>query len=216
MTLKSLFYDWFVAARYDGNLAQVTEEFRRICIDRIGIKDGDVVLDLGCGTGLNQPIIASRIGSSGQIIGIDASRNMLSHARSRAHDQGYAGNLQLVHGDLRNLEHLDVGAVDAVVATLIFSVVPAWRAVFHASFGLLKPGGRYGVMDNYWPNPTLRLWLLSWAYCADAKRPGFEPLQQSACDFVLEHHPPDAEVQFYVAHGSKSALTAAPDGAQTA
>lgn len=216
MTFKSSFYDWFLAGRYDGKLAEITDEFRRICIDRVGINEGDVVLDLGCGTGLNQPQIASRIGRSGKIIGVDASGKMLSQARSRAREQGYVGNLQLVHGDLRNLAHLDVGSVDAVVATLIFSVVPAWREVFRASFELLKPGGRYGVMDNHWPKPTLRLWLLSWVYCADAKRPGFEPLQQIASDFVLEHHPPDAEIQFYIAHGSKAAPTAAPDGTRIA
>ena len=203
MTLKSRFYDHFVADRYDGELAEVTEEFRQICIDRVGIAEGDTVLDLGCGTGLNQPHLAARVGPGGRIIGIDASEKMLSQARARAASVGYADNLQLIHGDLRNLAQLVHGPVDAVVATLIFSVVPAWRDVFSASFELLKPGGRYGVMDNYWPNPSLRLWFLSWTFAADAKRPGFEPLEQSADDFVLEYHPPDADIQFYVAHGTK-------------
>ena len=205
MTLKSWFYDHFVADRYDKNLAEITDQFRKICMDRAGIKTGDTVLDLGCGTGLNQPHIASLIGPTGKIIGVDASEKMLSYARSRADQHGYADNLQLIQGDLRDLKALVDDSVDAVIATLIFSVVPDWREVFSASFDLLKPGGRYGVMDNYWPKPSLRLWLLSWTYAADAKRPGFQPLQQVAQDFALEYHPPDADVQFYIAHGSKPA-----------
>ncbi|TNF84861.1 MAG: methyltransferase domain-containing protein [Gammaproteobacteria bacterium] len=206
MTLKSRFYDYFVADRYDKELAEVTDDFRKICIERVGLKDGDTVLDLGCGTGLNQPHISAQIGPTGRILGIDASEKMLSYAKDRAAEHGYADNLQLIQGDLRNLAQLTDDPVDAVVATLIFSVVPAWRQVFAASFALLKPGGRYGVMDNYWPKPSLRLWFLSWTFAADAKRPGFEPLQDAAEDFVLEYHPPDSDVQFYVAHGSKPGL----------
>jgi ubiquinone/menaquinone biosynthesis C-methylase UbiE len=206
MTLKSRFYDYFVADRYDKELAEVTDDFRKICIERVGLKDGDTVLDLGCGTGLNQPHISAQIGPTGRILGIDASEKMLSYAKDRAAEHGYADNLQLIQGDLRNLAQLTDDPVDAVVATLIFSVVPAWRQVFAASFALLKPCGRYGVMDNYWPKPSLRLWFLSWTFAADAKRPGFEPLQDAAEDFVLEYHPPDSDVQFYVAHGSKPGL----------
>lgn len=203
MTIKSWFYDHFVADRYDKELAEITDEFRIICFDRVGIQDGDTVLDLGCGTGLNQPHLASRVGPNGKIIGVDASEKMLSYAKERADQHGYADRLQLIHGDLRHLSALVDERVDAVIATLIFSVVPDWREVFNASFKLLKPGGRYGAMDNYWPNPSLRLWFLSWTFAADARRPGFEPLQQAAEDFVLEYHPPDADVQFYIAHGTK-------------
>ena len=203
MTIKSWFYDHFVANRYDKELAEITDDFRIICIDRVGIKEGDTVLDLGCGTGLNQPHLASRIGPTGKIIGVDASQNMLSYAIDRAAQHGYTDQLKLIHGDLRNLSALVDERVDAVIATLIFSVVPDWREVFNASFKLLKPGGRYGAMDNYWPNPSLRLWFLSWTFAADARRPGFEPLKQAADDFVLEYHPPDADVQFYIAHGTK-------------
>jgi len=148
-------------------------------------------------------MLADALGEHGSIIAIDASKEMLAQARARAEAQGYAQQVEFIHGDLRQLKQLVSTTPDAVIATLIFSVVPAWRQVFADSFELLKPGGRYSIMDNYWPNPSLRLWLASWTFAADAKRPGFEPLQHAAQDFVLEYHPPDAEIQFYIAHGSK-------------
>ncbi len=128
---------------------------------------------------------------------------MLGQAEIRARQGGYADQLTLIQGDLRQLETLTDVTFDAVAATLIFSVVPDWRDIFRQSFAKLKPGGRYGIMDNYWPNPSLRMWLASWTYAADAKRPGFEPLKEAVDDFVLEYHPPDSDIQFYIAHGTK-------------
>lgn len=205
MTIKSWIYDHFIAHRYDAALAEPTQDFRKICLDQTGIKEGDVILDLGCGTGLNQPFLSELVGPGGRIIGVDASKNMLARATTRATENNYAHQLELIHGDLRNLNQLVETEVDAVVATLIFSVVPSWKSVFHESFKLLKTGGRYGKMDNYWPKPPLRLWLASWSYAADPKRRGFEPLQQhSPGDFVLEYHPPESDIQFYVAHATKT------------
>jgi ubiquinone/menaquinone biosynthesis C-methylase UbiE len=203
MTIKSFLYDQFIAGRYDRTLAEVTDDFRRILFERMAIEPGATVLDLGCGTGLNQPHLAAAVGTEGRIIGVDASSQMLEQARARAEREDYADRLNLIQGDARQLDTLVRTSPDAVVATLIFSVVPAWRDVFRKSYDLLKPGGRYGVMDNYWPNPSLRLWFLSWTFAADAKRPGFEPLSRLAEDFQLEYHPPDSDVQFYVAYGTK-------------
>ena len=204
MTLKSWYYDRFVAARYDRELAEITEQFREICIDRAQLTPGQTVLDVGCGTGLNQPMLAAAVGDGGRIVAVDASAAMLDRARARAEQNGYADRVTFVHGDLRRLSELSSETVDAVVATLIFSVVPDWREVFAATFERLRPGGRYTIMDNYWPNPSFRLWLASWSFAADATRPGFEPLQNAVEDFELEYHPPDAEIQFYVAHGTKA------------
>ncbi|MEM7101310.1 MAG: class I SAM-dependent methyltransferase [Pseudomonadota bacterium] len=205
MTIKSWIYDNFVANRYDDALAEITEQFRQTCIEQTQIGLGQTVLDIGCGTGLNQPILASAVGEEGKIIAVDASTAMLAQAQDRAIAGGYADRITLIHGDLRQIHQLVTTPVDAVIATLIFSVVPDWRGVFTKSFELLRPGGRYGVMDNYWPNPSLRLWYLSWTFAANAKRPGFEPLQKAAEDFVLGYYPPDEDIQFYVAHGTKPA-----------
>ncbi|MEM7217328.1 MAG: class I SAM-dependent methyltransferase [Pseudomonadota bacterium] len=203
MPFKSWLYDRFIARSYDARLAEITQPFRVPCIEQTGVAAGNTVLDLGCGSGLNQPLLADAVGPDGSIIGVDASTIMLDQARQRAVDAGYADRLQLIHGDLRQLNALVTQEVDAVIATLIFSVVPDWRAVFDQSFQRLKKGGRYGVMDNYWPKPSLRLWLASWTFAADAKRPGFEPLEAAADDFQLGYYPPDSDIQFYIAHGTK-------------
>jgi ubiquinone/menaquinone biosynthesis C-methylase UbiE len=205
MTFKSWIYDKFIASRYDKELQDITQEFRQICIDRANIEAGQTVLEIGCGTGLNQPMLAAAVGEQGKIIAIDASTEMLAQAKARADEQGYGERIEFIHGDLRELKGLVSATPDVVIATLIFSVVPDWRQVFADSFELLKAGGRYSIMDNYWPKPSFRLWLASWTFVADAKRPGFQPLEQATDDFVLEYHPPDADIQFYIAHGTKSA-----------
>ncbi len=66
-----------------------------------------------------------------------------------------------------------------------------------------RPGGRCAMMDTYWPKPPHRLWLMSWSYAADPKRPGFELLRATCDDFSLEHFPPDVEHGFYLASGTK-------------
>lgn len=142
MTLKSRYYDRFIARRYDRELAETTDEFRRITFERTGIDEGDTVLDLGCGTGLNQPHIAQLVGPTGAIIGVDASPEMLGHAEVRAREGAYDGQLTLIEGDAREIDELVSEPVDVVIATLFFSVVPAWRDVFARSFSVLRSGGR--------------------------------------------------------------------------
>ncbi len=203
MSFKSRIYDYFIAGRYDRELAEFTDAFRKVLVDRIDVPLGGTVLDLGCGTGLNQPLLSERLGTTGSIVAIDASSQMLAQARARAERLGYADRVTFIHGDIRRVDELVKRTLDVVIATLIFSVVPDWRDVFRRSYALLKPGGSYGIMDNYWPEPTLRLWFLSWTYAANPKRPGFEPLQAVADEFGLEYHPPESDVQFYIAYGRK-------------
>ena len=142
MTIKSFFYDHFVAGRYDRELAEITDHFRTVLFDRVGIQPGDVVLDLGCGTGLNQPHLAERVGEQGRVVGIDASAQMLAQARARAESGGYGDRLTLIHGDARQVNQLVDVVPDVVIATLIFSVLPDWRNVFARTFEMLKSGGQ--------------------------------------------------------------------------
>ena len=209
MTLKSRWYDLYVSRHYDAALAEATAEARKHAVQGLHLQPGAAVLDLGCGTGLNQPYLAEIIGRKGKIFGLDASTEMLKQARERAEEAGYADQLTLVCGDARRLDSLlatclNKGGVDGVLVTLFFSVVPDWRDVFTKSYQLLRPDGRYAIMDTYWRSLTLRLRVMCWMYAAKPDVPGFEPLQSLVTDFHMEQYPPDQEFSFYIASGTKA------------
>jgi ubiquinone/menaquinone biosynthesis C-methylase UbiE len=60
-----------------------TQESRRKNIARLELRNGEIVIDIGCGTGLSFPILQERIGPAGKIVGIEQSGEMLKHAELR-------------------------------------------------------------------------------------------------------------------------------------
>jgi demethylmenaquinone methyltransferase/2-methoxy-6-polyprenyl-1,4-benzoquinol methylase len=57
--------------------------YRKCAIKLLQLKRGDFVVELGCSTGLNFPLILEKIGDEGRLIGVDISSKMLAHAKSR-------------------------------------------------------------------------------------------------------------------------------------
>jgi len=76
------------AGVYDLELA-LFEPIRRQAVARLGLKRGDVVLDVGCGTGLSLGLLRQGIGAKGRIIGIEQSPEMLERARQRVAQNGW-------------------------------------------------------------------------------------------------------------------------------
>ncbi len=146
---------WYdlIAPLYDLASAG-SERFRRIAVGQLDPRPTESVLDLACGTGLNFPLIERAVGADGTIIGLDASRGMLTRAKRRATRHGWR-NVRLIHADAQRLdaellrERAGVDSVDRVLCTLGFSVFPACEDTFARSYDLLKPGGRYAIMDWY-------------------------------------------------------------------
>ncbi len=203
MTLKSMFYDLVASRYYDNELSEATAGVRTRCVELLGVQAGDTVLDLGCGSGLNQPVIAEALGAGGRIIGLDASSAMLAHAEKRARQFGYSDRLDLIHGDARKLAEVILDPVDKVMTTLFFSVVPDWQSVFRLSYDLLNAGGRYLVMDTFWQKASFAERYLVLRYAAKAAVPGFRPLQENSEAYHFENFPPDLERGFYIAVGTK-------------
>lgn len=143
-------YD-FIAPLYDLGSAG-SGRFRQIAAEQLDAQPGDSVLDLACGTGLNFPVIERTVGHAGTVIGLDASRGMLTRARKRVARHDWR-NVHLVQADARQLdanllkERSGIESVDRVLCTLGFSVFPDYRDVFDRSYEVLKPGGRYCIMD---------------------------------------------------------------------
>lgn len=135
---------------------------RRLGIDALGLRPGQCVLDVGCGTGLNFPLLVERVGAYGLALGVDASAAMLAQARGRVARAGWA-NVRLLEADATTLDLVRVrkeagGPIDAALATYALSLMPDWRAAWRRMHEVVRPGGRLAVVDMQRPDgPAIAL-----------------------------------------------------------
>ena len=122
--------------------------YRRAAIEALHVRPGDVVLDVGCGTGRNLPFLARAVGAEGRVVGLDVSSGALDRARQRTRGLG----VELVHADALSA---DLGAPDRVLATFSLSMMPDPEAVIERAARALAPHGRVAVLDfripRSWP-----------------------------------------------------------------
>jgi S-adenosylmethionine-diacylgycerolhomoserine-N-methlytransferase len=117
---------------------------RRRAVAALGLREGDTVLEIGAGTGRNFRYLLEAVGSTGTVIGVDASAGMLAEARKLVEREGWS-NVELVREDATLLQ-LDRD-VDAVLFSLSYSAMPEPRSALAAAWQRLRAGGRVVVMD---------------------------------------------------------------------
>lgn len=149
MTLDRSRYDRF-ARCYDAVSGErpVYRAGRTVGVSQLRLGPGHRVLDVGCGTGLDLPLLVRAVGPAGQVIGVDASGAMLARARARKRRAGWR-NVALVTGDAADLDRLlaDTGPVDAALFTYALSVIQDWEGAWEAVLRRVRPGGRVVVVD---------------------------------------------------------------------
>jgi ubiquinone/menaquinone biosynthesis C-methylase UbiE len=128
---------------------------RRRAIRALGLRPGDSVVDVACGTGQNFPFIEDEIGPRGRIIGVDLTDAMLARARQRVDRNGWR-NVTLVHADVADFAF--PAEVDAILSTYALSHVPACGEVVARGAAALRPGRRWVVLDLKAPDRAPR-WL---------------------------------------------------------
>ena len=137
------------------------ESQRRQAIERLALKEGDVVLDLGCGTGLNLSLLSERVGESGQVIAVDLSSEMLEEAGAKTRHLRF-NNVTLIQGNM--LDYEPPVSFDAVLSTYALEMVPEYDRVIKRMAHALNKSGRFVALGlkhpESWPTWLVELSLL--------------------------------------------------------
>ena len=129
--------------------------YRLHAINKLSLQRGDTVIELGCGTGLNFPILMEQIGPEGRLIGVDLTPGMLDIARERVERAGW-NNVELIQSDIVAYDFPE--KVNGVIATGLFGYIPEYDRVIKTISESLGSGGHLVILDGKQPE-NLPSWL---------------------------------------------------------
>ena len=120
-------------------------------VQALGLRAGDTVVDVACGTGANFPLVEEAIGPGGRIVGVDLTDGMLARAADRVEANGWS-NVTLVQADA--VDFCFPSEANAILSTYALTQVPGCGQVIARGAAALSGGGRWVVLDLKIPDST--------------------------------------------------------------
>jgi S-adenosylmethionine-diacylgycerolhomoserine-N-methlytransferase len=139
--------------RHQRHIYDLTRKYfllgRDRLIDDLAPRDGDAVLEIGCGTGRNLAVAATRYPAA-HLYGIDVSTEMLTSATATIARAGLAAQVRLAHADATSFDPqplFGINRFDRVFVSYSLSMIPRWEAVIDHALTVLGPGGELHIVD---------------------------------------------------------------------
>ena len=126
--------------------------YRKLAVNAIKLREGDTVVDLCCGTGLNFPHLYQAVGPQGRIIGVDLSAEMLQVAERQVGEKGWE-NVSLVQSDATDYRFPE--KINGIITSYAITLIPEYDQIIQLGAKSLYDQGRFVILDfkkpDTWP-----------------------------------------------------------------